>query len=79
MRSLSFVELFAMLPAAALSAAAVARLREWIASMAPPAECIALIEQAAAVRPCPHCSCGQSRLVDCSASAVSAAVAVTTC
>jgi len=57
MRSLTFDELFAMLSAAALSAADLTRLREWIASIADPAECIALIEQAAAGRPCPHCGC----------------------
>jgi transposase-like protein len=57
MRSLTFDELFAMLSTVALSAADLARLREWIASIAHPAECIALIEQAAAGRPCPHCGC----------------------
>ena len=66
MRNLSFDELFAMLCAVGLSAGDLARLREWIASIAHPAECIALIEQAARGRPCPHCShphahrCGQA-------------------
>ena len=66
MRSLSFDELFAMLSAVDLSPGELGRLREWIASIAHPAECIALIEQAARGRPCPHCShprahrCGQA-------------------
>ena len=66
MRSLSFDELFAMLSAVELSSGDLARLREWIASIAHPAECIALIEQAARGRPCPHCGhprahrCGQA-------------------
>jgi hypothetical protein len=49
MRSPTFDEVFAMLLAVQLSADAVARLREWIASIAHPAECFALIEQAAAI------------------------------
>jgi transposase-like protein len=55
-----------MLSAVQLSASDLARLREWIASIAHPAECIALIEQAAHGRPCPHCGhpkshrCGQA-------------------
>ena len=57
MRSLTFDELFAMLAAVQLSAGDLARLREWIAGIAHPGECIALIEQAAAGRPCPHCGC----------------------
>ncbi|MBW8898951.1 MAG: IS1595 family transposase, partial [Massilia sp.] len=66
MRSLTFDELFAMLSAVALSASDLARLREWITSIAHPAECIALIVQAARGRPCPHCHhpkahrCGQA-------------------
>jgi transposase-like protein len=66
MRSLTFDDVFAMLSAVALSASDLARLREWIGSIAHPAECIALIEQAARGRPCPHCShprahrCGQA-------------------
>jgi transposase-like protein len=66
MRSLTFDEVFAMLSAVALSASDLARLREWIASIAHPAECIALIEQAARGRPCPRCGhpkshrCGQA-------------------
>jgi len=60
MRSLTFDELFAMLSAVSLSTADLARLRAWIASIAQPAECIALIEQAAQGRPCPHCHCSRS-------------------
>jgi transposase-like protein len=59
MRSLTFDELFAMLLAVQLSPGDLARLREWIGSIAHPAECIALIEQAAAGRPCPHCGCAR--------------------
>jgi transposase-like protein len=59
MRNPTFDELFAILLAIQLSAADLARLREWIASTMPPAECIALIEQAAAGRPCPHCGCAR--------------------
>ena len=57
MRSLTFDELFALLTAVSLSSADLARLREWLAGIAQPAECIALIEHAAAGRPCPHCGC----------------------
>jgi len=60
MRSLTFDELFALLSTASLSTADLARLRAWIASIAHPAECIALIEQAAQGRPCPHCHCPRS-------------------
>ena len=59
MRSLTFDELFALLAAAKLSADDLARLREWIAGIAHPGECIALIEQAAAGRPCPHWGCAK--------------------
>jgi transposase-like protein len=59
MRSLTFDEVFALLSAVQLSPADLVRLREWIASIADPAECIALIEQAARGRPCPRCGCGR--------------------
>jgi transposase-like protein len=59
MRSPTFDELFAMLLAVQLSAGDLARLRAWIDGIAHPAECIALIEQAAAGRPCPHCGCAR--------------------
>jgi transposase-like protein len=59
MRSLTFDELFAMLLAVQLSPGDLTRLREWIAGIASPGECIALIEQAAAGRPCPHCGCAR--------------------
>lgn len=57
MRGLAFDELFAILTAVQLSTTDLARLREWLAGIAHPGECIALIEHAAAGRPCPHCSC----------------------
>jgi transposase-like protein len=57
MRSLTFDDLFAMLATVALSASDLVRLREWIASIAHPAECLALIERAARGRPCPRCGC----------------------
>jgi transposase-like protein len=60
MRSLTFDELFAMLTAVSLSTADLARLREWLAGIAHPAECIALIEQTAHKRSCPHCHCSRS-------------------
>ena len=60
MRSLPFDKLFAMLTTVSLSTAELAQLREWIASITHPGECIALIEQAARGRPCPHCHCSRS-------------------
>jgi transposase-like protein len=66
MRTVPFDELFTALSAARLSATDLARLREWIAGIAHPDECIALIEQAARGRPCPRCGyprahrCGQA-------------------
>jgi glycine cleavage system regulatory protein len=67
MRSPTFDELFSLLLAVELSADAVARLREWIAGIAHPAECIALIERAAAGRPCPHCGCARTAHLLCAA------------
>jgi transposase-like protein len=60
MRSLTVDELFAILPTVHWSASDLARLREWLAGVAHPDECIALIEQAARGRPCPHCRCPRS-------------------
>jgi len=60
MRSLTFSKVFGMLTTISLSTAELARLREWIAGIAHPGECIALIEQAARGRPCPHCHCLRS-------------------
>jgi len=60
MRSLPFDKLLAMLTAASLSTAELAQLRQWLAGVAHPGECIALIEQAARGRPCPHCHCSRS-------------------
>ena len=59
MRSLSFDEVFALLATVQLSDVDVLRLREWLAGITQPAECIALIEGAAAGRPCPHCGCAR--------------------
>jgi len=57
MRAVPFDDVFALLTAAQFSPDDLARLREWIAGIAHPAECIALIEQAARGRPCPRCGC----------------------
>jgi transposase-like protein len=59
MQRLAFDELFAMLRATDVSPADLVRLRAWVASLAHPAECLALIEQAASGRPCPHCRCAR--------------------
>ncbi|SDD43225.1 Transposase [Massilia sp. PDC64] len=55
MRVLSVDEVIVLLSAVQWSAADMARLREWIGHLAQPTECIAVIERAAAGRPCPHC------------------------
>lgn len=60
-----FDELFALLSTIPLSGTDLARLREWIANIRTPAECLALIEAAAAGRPCPHC--GGARVHRCGA------------
>ena len=57
MQRLTFDDLFALLSATQLSAADLNRLREWLRGLAGPGECLALIEQAARGRPCPHCHC----------------------
>jgi transposase-like protein len=59
MRAVPFDELFTLLTAAQLSVTDLTRLREWIAGIAHPAECIALIEHAARGRPCPRCGCAR--------------------
>ncbi|NIA52635.1 IS1595 family transposase [Massilia sp. TW-1] len=59
MRGVPFDDVFAQLAEVQLSAADLVRLREWIAGVAHPAECIALIEQAARGRPCPRCGCAR--------------------
>jgi transposase-like protein len=51
----TFDELFSLLSAAQLSSGELNRLREWVAGIHDPAECLALIEAAAKGRPCPHC------------------------
>ena len=60
MLDLSFNQLFAALEAAVPPPAALAQLRAWLAGIRDPAECIALIEQAAHGRPCPHCGAGRT-------------------
>jgi len=66
MRAVPFDDVFALLTAVQLSAVDLARLREWMATIAHPAECIAQIERAARGRPCPRCGdprahrCGQA-------------------
>lgn len=63
---MTFNQLFEALDGAVLPPAALAQLREWLGAIRDPAECIALIEQAAHGRPCPHCGgarahrCGQA-------------------
>jgi len=42
-----------------LSPDEVAILREFLAAITPPGQCIALIEAAAGRRPCPHCACAR--------------------
>ena len=59
MQGLSFDEVFGCLTAAPLSSTELARLRDWIDSIRDPAECLTLIESAAAGRPCPHCACAR--------------------
>jgi len=56
MQSPAFDDVFALLSAVTPTGAELARLREWIAGIHDPAECLALIEAAAAGRPCPHCN-----------------------
>ena len=60
MRGLTFDKLLTMLSALSLSTNELARLRAWVASITHPGECIALVEQAARGRPCPHCHCSRS-------------------
>jgi transposase-like protein len=59
MESLSFSQLFEALEGAALPPAGLAQLRTWLAAIRDPSECLALIEQAAYGRPCPHCGCSR--------------------
>ena len=59
MQRLTFNELLALLSSVALSTADLNRLREWIAGIHDPAECLALIEAAATGRPCPRCGCSR--------------------
>jgi transposase-like protein len=59
MRSMVFDELFALLADLPLRTEDLARLRSWIASIAHPGECLAIIEQEAGIPPCPHCCCAR--------------------
>jgi len=54
-----FDELLSLLSVASISSSDLARLRDWIAGLHDTAECVALIEAAAAGRPCPHCHCSR--------------------
>lgn len=66
MAEAAFDQLFGALKSAVLPPGALANLRQWLAAIRDPAECLALIEQAAEGRPCPHCGgnhvhrCGQA-------------------
>jgi transposase-like protein len=57
MASLTFEELLTGLTNTSLSHIDIARLRTWIATLHDSGECLALIEQAAQGRGCPHCGC----------------------
>jgi len=59
METPSFNELFAALERAALPPAGLAQLRTWLAAIRDPSGCLALIEQGAHGRPCPHCGSGR--------------------
>ena len=59
MRGLAFEDILAALAATPLCSDDLARLRTWLASIAHPGECQALIEQAAGIPPCPRCHCRQ--------------------
>ena len=66
MQSLAFRDVFAALSALPLQTDELALLRSWIATLAHPGECLALIARAAGTPPCPHCRnarvhrCGQA-------------------
>lgn len=57
MRSMVFDDLLAVLKNLPLRFDDLARLRHWLASIAHPGECLALIEGAAGTPACPHCAC----------------------
>jgi transposase-like protein len=65
MQRLTFDELFALLSTTVseegLNATDLGRLRDYIAGIAHAADCLALIEQAAQGRPCPHCRCSHKQ------------------
>jgi transposase-like protein len=60
MRSMVFDDLFAALASLPLSTDDFARLRDWVSSISHPRECLALIEQAAGIPPCPRCACSRA-------------------
>lgn len=57
MASLTFDQLFAGLASTPLSHVEVDRLQAFIGAIHDPGECLAMIEQAAVGRGCPHCCC----------------------
>jgi len=73
MRAVPFDERFALWSAAQLPAPDLARLREWIAGIAHPAECIALIEDARVRAALDLASTGAARRAVCNVFVVSAA------
>jgi transposase-like protein len=56
---LAFDDILAALAAVSLRTDELARLRDWLASIADPGECLALIAQAAGTPPCPRCQCAR--------------------
>jgi len=57
MRALDFEQLLTAVKEAELHTDQLTQLRELVAGIHDPAACLALIEAAAASRPCPHCGC----------------------
>jgi len=59
MQGMAFEELFGALTGLQLDSAELARLRDWIAHLHLPGECLDLIAQTAGTPPCPHCHCAR--------------------
>ena len=57
MRNMVFDEVFAALSSLPLRTDEPAQLRGWLAAIADPGECLALIAREAGIPPCPRCSC----------------------
>ena len=57
MQGLAFDDILAALATVPLHTDDLVRLRDWMASINHPGECLALIEQAAGTPPCPRCQC----------------------